>query len=72
MNIYSDALVEAGLIYNLAMIEPEFKAKRQQIVDRKRSNLPAFLDSHYGHLLEYIKDKKVRQDHWLATCKAVG
>ena len=71
MNIYSDALVEAGLIYNLAMIEPEFKAKRQQIVDRKRSNLPAFLDSHYGHLLDYMKDKKVRQDHWLATCKAV-
>ncbi len=71
MTTYADALVESGSIYNLAMIEPEFKAKRQQILDRKRSNLPAFLDKHHQHLVEYMKDKKIRQDDWLSTCKAV-
>ena len=68
---YSDALVESGSIYNLAMIEPEYKAKRQQFLALNRSNLPDFLDAHYKHLVDYLKDKKIRQDHWLSTCKAV-
>jgi hypothetical protein len=71
MTTYSDALVESGSIYNLAMIEPEYKAKRQQFLALNRSNLPDFLDAHYKHLVEYLKDKKIRQDHWLSTCKAV-
>lgn len=71
LNLYSDTIVEAGTIYTMAMIEPEVRAKKQQLLARKSNNLDAYLDTYVRHLSEYIKDKKVRQDSWLTTCKAV-
>jgi hypothetical protein len=71
LNLYSDTIVEAGTIYTMAMIEPEARAKKQQLLARKSNNLDAYLDTYVRHLSEYIKDKKVRQDSWLTTCKAV-
>ena len=71
LNLYSDTLVEAGTIYTMAMIEPEARAKKQQLLARKSNNLDVYLDTYVRHLSEYIKDKKIRQDHWLSTCKTV-
>jgi hypothetical protein len=71
LNLYSDTLVEAGTIYTMAMIEPEARAKKQQLLARKSNNLDVYLDTYVRHLSEYIKDKKIRQDHWLTTCKTV-
>jgi len=71
LNLYSDTLVEAGTIYTMAMIEPEARTKKQQLLARKANNLDAYLDTYVKHLSEYIKDKKIRQDDWLTTCKAV-
>jgi hypothetical protein len=53
------------------MIEPEARAKKQQLLARKTNNLDTYLDTYVKHLGEYIKDKKIRQDHWLNSCKAV-
>ena len=71
LNLYSDTLVEAGTIYTMAMIEPEARTKKQQLLARKTNNLDVYLDTYVKHLSEYIKDKKIRQDDWLAACKAV-
>jgi hypothetical protein len=71
LNLYSDTLVEVGTIYTMAMIEPEARAKKQQLLARKSNNLDVYLDTYVRHLSEYIKDKKIRQDHWLSTCKTV-
>ena len=71
LNLYSDTLVEVGTIYTMAMIEPEARAKKQQLLARKSNNLDVYLDTYVRHLSEYIKDKKIRQDHWLTTCKTV-
>lgn len=71
VSLYSDTLVEAGTIYTMTMIEPEARAKKQQLLARKTNNLDTYLDTYVKHLGEYIKDKKIRQDHWLNSCKAV-
>lgn len=70
VNIYSDGIIQAGTIYNAAMITPEVNVEKQQLEARK-SNLHVYLSTYWTHLSGYLRTRQVSQSEWISGCRAV-
>lgn len=71
LNYYADTVVSGGLNYSPATIEPQVKVVAQQMAARSKSNLRAYLDTHWNNLRGYMKTGKVARSQWLESCKSI-
>lgn len=71
LNYYADTVVDAGLIYDKAQVEPQVSVTAQQMTARGKSNLRNYLDTHWANLQAYLKTGKVARQQWLDSCKSL-
>lgn len=71
LNYYADTVVDAGLIYDKAQVEPQISVTAQQMTARSKNNLRSYLDTHWGNLAGYLKSGKVSRQEWLEACKSI-
>jgi len=71
LNYYADSVVGSALNYSRATLEPQVGLVAQQLAARGKSNLRAYLDTHWKNLQTYMKNGKVARSHWLESCKSI-
>ncbi len=70
LNYYADSIVTGALNYTKATIAPQVGLVSQQMAARGKSNLTAYLNTHWNNLQGYLKTGKVARSQWLKSCKS--
>ena len=71
LNYYADTVVDAGLIYDEALVEPQISVTAQQLTARGKNNLRAFLNAHWHNLQGYLQTGRISRQQWLESCKSI-
>lgn len=71
LNYYADSVVGSALNYSQATVQPQVSVVAQQLAARGKSNLRAYLDTHWNNLQGYMKTGKVSRAQWLKSCKSI-
>jgi hypothetical protein len=71
LNYYADTVVDAGLIYDKSLVEPQISVTAQQMTARGKNNLRAYLDTHWNNLQGYLETGRIARQQWLEACKSI-
>ena len=71
LNYYADTVVDAGLIYDKSLVEPQISVTAQQMTARGKNNLRAYLDTHWHNLQGYLQTGRISRQQWLEACKSI-
>ena len=64
-------MVDAGLIYDKSLVEPQISVTAQQMTARGKNNLRAYLDTHWHNLQGYLQTGRISRQQWLEACKSI-